>query len=84
MHESHAAKERGGHMRTLRTSVRRLVECLLRSGDINSADDRRGATEAMQAGSAIHRMLQASGGRSYQAEVPLACSVFSPCSSVPV
>lgn len=78
MHESHAAKERGGHMRTLRTSVRRLVEFLLRSGDINSADDRRGGTEAMQAGSAIHRMLQASGGRSYQAEVPLACSVFYP------
>ena len=65
-------------MRTLRTSVRRLVEFLLRSGDIGSENDWRGGIEAMQAGSDIHRMLQAAAGESYQAEVPLAGSVYFP------
>ncbi len=65
-------------MRTLQTSVRRLVEFLLRSGDIDSKRDGRGGIEAMQAGSNIHRMLQASGGEAYQAEVPLSCSLFFP------
>lgn len=65
-------------MRTLRTSVRRLVEFLLRSGDIDSQNDWRGGVEAMQAGSNIHRMLQAAGGKAYQAEVPLAGSVYFP------
>ncbi len=65
-------------MRTLRTSVRKLVEFLLRSGDIDSDSDSRGSVEAMQAGSSIHRMLQASAGEAYQAEVSLACSVFFP------
>ena len=44
-------------MRTLRISVRRLVEFLLRSGDIDSERDWRGSIEAMQAGSNIHRVL---------------------------
>ena len=65
-------------MRTLRTSVRRLVEFLLRTGDIDSEGDWRGSIEAMQAGSKIHQMLQAAGGESYQAEVSLAGSVFFP------
>ena len=65
-------------MRTLRTSVRRLVEFLLRSGDIDSEGDWRGNIEAMQAGSNIHRMLQASGGEAYQAEVSLASSFYFP------
>ena len=65
-------------MRTLRTSVRRLVEFLLREGDIDSDHDWHSSIEAMQAGSEIHRMLQASAGDSYQAEVPLAGSVFFP------
>ena len=65
-------------MRTLRTSVRRLVEFLLRSGDIDSENDWRGSIDAMQAGSNIHRMLQASGGEAYQAEVSLAGSVYFP------
>lgn len=65
-------------MRTLRTSVRRLVEFLLRSGDIDSGEGRRGDVEAMMAGSAIHRTLQAAGGDAYQAEVPLAGSFFFP------
>lgn len=65
-------------MRTLRISVRRLVEFLLRAGDLGAAGDGHGSIEAMQAGSNIHRMLQASGGDAYQAEVSLACSVLYP------
>ncbi len=65
-------------MRTLRISVRRLVEFLLRSGDIDSEGDWHGRIEVMQAGSEIHRMLQASAGEAYQAEVPLAGSIYFP------
>ncbi len=65
-------------MRTLRTSVRRLVEFLLRSGNIDAERDGRGGIEAMQAGSNIHRTLQAAGGRAYQAEVSLADAFFFP------
>lgn len=65
-------------MRTLRISVRRLVEFLLRSGDIDSEGEGRGGVEVMQAGSKIHRMLQAAAGEAYQAEVPLAGLVFFP------
>ena len=65
-------------MRTLRISVRRLVEFLLREGDIDSEGDWRGSVETMQAGSSIHRMLQAAGGEAYQAEVPLASSLYFP------
>ena len=65
-------------MRTLRISVRRLVEFLLRSGDIDAERDGHGGIEAMLAGSDIHRMLQASGGKAYQAEVSLAGSIFFP------
>ncbi len=54
----------------IRLSVRRLVEFLRRSGDI---DNRRRAKEkdAMQEGSRIHRKIQKSMGRAYVAEVPL-------------
>ena len=65
-------------MRTLRISVRRLVEFLLRTGDIGAIGDWRSSIEAMRAGSNIHRMLQASAGPSYQAEVSLAGSFFFP------
>ena len=65
-------------MRTLQTSVRRLVEFVLRSGDIDSGRSWHSGIEAMQAGSDIHRTLQASGGTAYQAEVSLACSLFFP------
>ena len=68
-------------MRTLRISVRRLVEFLLRSGNIGSRSDWHNSIEAMQAGSNIHRMLQASAGPSYKAEVSLACSLFFPNNS---
>ena len=65
-------------MRTLRLSVRRLVEFLLRSGNIDSEGDGYRGIEAMQAGSKIHRMLQAAAGEAYQAEVSLAGSFFYP------
>lgn len=65
-------------MRTLRISVRRLVEFLLRSGDIDSEHDWHTGIEAMQAGSEIHRTLQAAGGDAYQAEVSLAGSFYYP------
>ena len=68
-------------MRTLRTSVRRLVEFLLRTGNIDSEGEGHSGIEVMQAGGKIHRMLQAAGGDAYQAEVPLAGSFFFPSGS---
>ncbi|MBR3314125.1 MAG: hypothetical protein IKG18_08300 [Atopobiaceae bacterium] len=65
-------------MRTLRVSVRRLVEFLLRSGDIDSGGGGQGGVEAMQTGSDIHRMLQATGGKAYRAEVSLAGAFYFP------
>ena len=54
----------------LRVSVRRLVEFLLRSGDIDNRY--QGSPEnAMQEGSRIHRMLQKRMGADYRAEVSL-------------
>lgn len=54
----------------LKTSVRNLVEFLMRSGSI---DNRRAASseDAMAEGSRIHRMLQRRMGSDYQAEVTL-------------
>ena len=65
-------------MREIKTSVRRLVEFLLRSGDIDGQRDGQGGVELMWAGSDIHRTLQAQGGDSYQAEVSLSGSFFFP------
>ncbi len=54
----------------IRTSVRGLVEFILRSGDIDNR--RRSSTEnAMAEGSRIHRMIQRRMGSEYTAEVPL-------------
>ena len=52
------------------TSVRNLVEFILRSGDI---DNRKAASpeNAMQEGGRIHRMLQKRMGADYHAEVTL-------------
>lgn len=51
-------------------SVRRLVEFMLRQGDIDNR--RQGAPDnAMQEGSRIHRMLQRRMGAEYQAEVSM-------------
>lgn len=54
----------------IRISVRKLVEFILRSGNI---DNRRVAFSetAMQEGGRIHRMIQRGMGADYQAEVPL-------------
>ena len=57
--------------KTVRTSVRALVEFILRSGDL---DNRRGSVsdlEAMAAGSRIHRKIQQRRGAGYTPEVPL-------------
>ena len=54
----------------IRTSVRNLVEFILRSGDI---DNRKAASnkDAMAEGSRIHRMIQKSMGANYFSEVSL-------------
>ncbi len=54
----------------IRTSVRKLVEFILRSGDI---DNRKtvSAPDAMQEGGRIHRMIQRSMGPNYYSEVSL-------------
>lgn len=54
----------------VRISVRRLVEFILRHGDI---DNRRHVSpdSAMQEGGRIHRMIQRRMGAEYEAEVPL-------------
>ncbi|MGN0243251.1 MAG: ATP-dependent DNA helicase [Lachnospiraceae bacterium] len=53
-----------------RISVRQLVEFLLRSGDITGSGQLR-KTDAMEAGSKIHRKIQKRGGSFYRAEVSL-------------
>lgn len=54
----------------LKTSVRSLVEFLMRSGNI---DNRHAASSeaAMAEGGRVHRMIQRRMGANYQAEVPL-------------
>ena len=58
---------------TYKTSVRNLVEFILRSGDI---DMRRGTSdrEAMLKGGRLHRKIQKQMGSLYRAEVPLKLS----------
>lgn len=56
----------------MKTSVRSLVEFLLRNGDI---DNRTGNApeDAMLEGSAAHRLLQKQAGPDYESEVSLSC-----------
>lgn len=54
----------------VKTSVRGMVEFVLRSGDIDNRS-RMGSDNAMQEGSRIHRMIQKRMGGAYQAEVNL-------------
>nr|WP_289767625.1 ATP-dependent DNA helicase [uncultured Acetatifactor sp.] len=63
-------KEGSANPEEVRVSVRRLVEFILRHGDI---DNRYHASpdNAMQEGGRIHRMIQRRMGAEYQAEVPL-------------
>nr|WP_296440362.1 ATP-dependent DNA helicase [uncultured Acetatifactor sp.] len=63
-------KEEALALEEVSVSVRRLVEFILRHGDI---DNRRHVSpeNAMQEGGRIHRMIQRRMGAEYQAEVPL-------------
>lgn len=61
----------------IRTSVRKLVEFILRSGDIDNRIS-PGKADAMQEGSRIHRMLQKSMGPNYFAEVALNHTINTP------
>lgn len=54
----------------VRISVRRLVEFILRAGDIDNRR-RSGSDNVMAEGSRIHRMIQRRMGSEYTAEVPL-------------
>ena len=57
-------------MEEIKISVRRLVEFLLRQGDIDNRHQ-VGTDDAMQEGSRIHRMIQKKMGTEYQPEVSL-------------
>ena len=62
----------------IRISVRALVEFLCRSGDIDLRAGAGKVTEAMQAGSRLHRKIQGQQNLLYQAEVPLSVDVLLP------
>lgn len=59
----------------IKISVRNLVEFILRSGDLDNSGGGRNETEAMQAGSRIHRKIQKQMGADYTSEVPLSITV---------
>lgn len=63
-------------MDMVKISVRNLVEFIFRSGDLNSTGSGVRDTEAMQAGSNLHRKIQRRMGPEYQAEVPLLLTIF--------
>lgn len=54
----------------LHTSIRQMVEFLLREGDIDNRG-RGSSADAMLEGGRIHRMIQSRMGGDYRAEVPL-------------
>ncbi len=58
-------------MKTVRISVRNLVEFILRSGDIDERQGQGGGVDAMLEGAKIHRAIQAAAGSDYTAEVSL-------------
>lgn len=57
--------------RSIRISVRNLVEFVLRSGDLDNRRTAAADKDAMQAGSRIHRKIQKRMGGNYQAEVTM-------------
>ncbi len=61
--------------KSIRISIRNLVEFILRSGDIDSRHAGPMDRDAMQEGSRIHRKIQGRMGSNYQAEVPLAVEI---------
>ncbi|HWT77036.1 MAG TPA: ATP-dependent DNA helicase [Mobilitalea sp.] len=60
--------------KNIRISVRRLVEFILCSGDLDNTKT-RSDPDAMQAGGKLHRKLQKQMGANYTAEVPLSITV---------
>lgn len=58
----------------VKTSVRKLVEFFLRSGDIETGSSLVSDPEAMQEGSRLHRKIQRSKKAGYRSEVPLKVS----------
>ncbi len=58
----------------IRTSVRRLVEFVLRSGDITTGSGPVSDPEGMREGVRLHKKLQSQRSLSYQKEVPLKMS----------
>ena len=65
-----ANQEKAKENREITVSVRRLVEFILRNGDIDN-HHQAGSENAMLEGSRIHRMIQKRMGSEYQAEVSL-------------
>ena len=63
--------------RTVRISVRNLVEFILREGNIDNRISGSMEKDAMQMGGRLHRKIQRSMGSEYHAEVPLKIQV--PC-----
>lgn len=59
----------------LHISVRNLVEFIFREGDIDNRSSRAMSADAMMEGTRIHRKIQDSMGKEYQAEVPLSLVV---------
>lgn len=59
----------------LHISVRNLVEFIFREGDIDNRSSRAMSADAMMEGTRIHRKIQGSTGKEYQAEVPLSLVV---------
>ena len=57
--------------KTIRVSVRNLVEFIMRSGDIDNRTSGSMEKEAMLMGGRLHRKIQRSMGADYHAEVPL-------------
>lgn len=64
--------------KTIRISVRNLVEFILKSGDIDNRTSAGMDKDAMLAGAKIHRKIQRNMGPEYHAEVPLRIQI--PCS----
>jgi len=60
-------------VKSIRISVRNLVEFILCSGDLDNT--KRSDADAMQAGSRMHRKLQKQMGANYTAEVTLSITV---------
>lgn len=59
----------------IKISVRNLVEFIMRSGDLDNTHGGRNETDAMQAGSRLHRKIQKQMGADYTPEVPLSITV---------